>query len=99
VSVGSEELREAVAPLIHQATARERFAFIHAHRGRFGLRRLCRVLVAGSANLPGLGQAAARRNTENSITDYNRRRLRSSPGYQAPTSARHAWQNHIATAL
>ena len=48
--MGNEVLREAAAPLIHQAPARERFVFIHAHRGRFGLRRLCRILVTESAN-------------------------------------------------
>ena len=47
--VENEVLREAVAPLIRQAPVRERFAFIH-NRGRFGLRRLCRILVTDSAN-------------------------------------------------
>jgi putative transposase len=50
VSVENEVLREAAAPLIHQAPARERFAFIHLHRARFGLRRLCRILITDCAN-------------------------------------------------
>lgn len=46
----SEILREAAATLIHQAEARERFAFIHARRGRFAVKLMCRVLVTDSAN-------------------------------------------------
>jgi hypothetical protein len=40
----NEVLREAAAPLIHHATTRERFIFIHRLRDRFGIRRLCRIL-------------------------------------------------------
>src|ERR1700753_1557858 len=46
----NEILREAAAPLIHQAEARERFAFVHARRGRFAVKLMCRVLVTDSAN-------------------------------------------------
>lgn len=48
----NEILREAVPPLIHRAPARERFAFVHARRNRFGVKRLCRgsplVLAIGT---------------------------------------------------
>jgi putative transposase len=46
----NEVLRDAAEPLIHQAAARERFVFIHARRHRFGLKLLCRVLVADRGN-------------------------------------------------
>jgi transposase InsO family protein len=46
----NEILREAAEPLIHYAAARDRFAFIHARRARFGVKRLCRALVADSGN-------------------------------------------------
>jgi hypothetical protein len=36
--------------LIRHAAARERFAFIHARRARFGVKRLCRALVIDSGN-------------------------------------------------
>ena len=41
----NEVLREAADPLIHQAPARERFAFIHARRDRFSVKLLCTVLA------------------------------------------------------
>lgn len=44
-------------------------------------------------------RAAARRDIENWITDYNCRRLHSSLGYQAPATTRCAWQDRIAIAL
>lgn len=43
--VENEVLHEAAEPLIHGAPARERFAFIHRLRGRFTVKRLCRILV------------------------------------------------------
>jgi hypothetical protein len=46
----NEILREAAQPLIHHAAARDRFAFIDAHRARFGVKRLCRALVTDSGN-------------------------------------------------
>jgi hypothetical protein len=46
----NEILREAAQPLIHHAAARDRFAFVHAHRVRFGVKRLCRALVTDSSN-------------------------------------------------
>jgi putative transposase len=46
----NEILREAAGPLIHHAAARDRFAFIHARRDRFGVKRLCRALVTDSSN-------------------------------------------------
>ena len=46
----NEVLREAAAPLIHHASARERFAFIDACRSRFGVKFLCRVLTTDGAN-------------------------------------------------
>ena len=46
----SEILREAAEPLIHHAPARECFAFVHALRGRFSAKLLCRVLVTDGAN-------------------------------------------------
>jgi len=43
-------LHEAAEPLIHHAAARDRFAFIHARRARFAVKRLCRALVTDSSN-------------------------------------------------
>lgn len=48
--IENEILRDAAAPLIHHAPAGERFAFVHARRGRFGVKRLCRVLVTDGGN-------------------------------------------------
>jgi hypothetical protein len=41
--------------------ARERFAFVHARRGRFGIRRLCRILVADPAHHHAWVRAQTRR--------------------------------------
>jgi hypothetical protein len=57
----NEVLREAAAPLIHHAPARERFAFIHARRERFSVRFMCRVLVTDRCNYHGWVRAEARR--------------------------------------
>jgi putative transposase len=57
----NEILREAAEPLIHHAAARERFAFIHARRDRFGVKRLCRALVADSSNYFAWVRAQAKR--------------------------------------
>lgn len=46
----TRSLREIAEPLIHHAAARDRFAFIHARRDRFGAERLCRVLLTDSGN-------------------------------------------------
>jgi putative transposase len=54
-------LRDAAAPLIHHAPARERFAFIHAHRGQFSARSLCRVLVTDHSNCHAWVRAQAAR--------------------------------------
>ena len=43
--VENEVLQEAAEPLIHRAPAHERFAFIHRLRGRFTVKRLCRILA------------------------------------------------------
>lgn len=43
--IENEILREAAEPLIHRAPARERFAFIDGLRGRFTVKRLCRILI------------------------------------------------------
>jgi hypothetical protein len=50
----NEVLREAAEPLIHQAAAWERFAFVHARRSRFSLNLLCRVLVVDRGNLESI---------------------------------------------
>ena len=57
----NEILREAAQPLIHHAAARDRFAFIHARRERFGAKRLCRVLLTDSGNYFAWVRAQARR--------------------------------------
>lgn len=57
----NEVLREAAEPLIHDAAARERFAFIHARRERFSVRLLCRVLVTDRCNYHGWVRAEAKR--------------------------------------
>jgi putative transposase len=61
VRVGNEILREAAGPLIHRAPARERFAFIHARCVRFGVRRVCRVLITGHGNYHAWVRAWVRR--------------------------------------
>ncbi len=48
--VENEVLHEAARPLIHQAPAHERFAFIHRLRNRFTVKRLCRILVTDRSN-------------------------------------------------
>ena len=48
--VENEVLHEAAEPLIHQAPANERFAFIHRLRNRFTVKRLCRILVTDRSN-------------------------------------------------
>jgi putative transposase len=59
--IENEVLHEASAPLIHQAPARERFAFIHRLRGRFAVKRLCRILVTDRCNYYLWIRAEARR--------------------------------------
>jgi hypothetical protein len=59
--VGTEVLREATGPLIHHATARERFAFVDRLRGRFGVRRPCRILVTDHSDYHAWVRANARR--------------------------------------
>jgi putative transposase len=59
--VENEVLHEAAQPLIHQARAHERFAFIHRLRGRFAVRRLCRILVTDRSNYYPWTGAQARR--------------------------------------
>jgi transposase InsO family protein len=48
--VENDALREAARPLVYQAPAHERFAFIHRLRGRFTVKRLCRILVTDRRN-------------------------------------------------
>jgi len=59
--VENEILREAAEPLIHHAPARERFAFVDRLRTRFGIRRLCRILVTDHSNYHAWVRAKARR--------------------------------------
>jgi putative transposase len=54
-------LREAAEPLIHRASAHERFAFIHRLRDRFTLKRLCRILVTDRSNYYSWTRAQERR--------------------------------------
>ena len=54
-------VRETAEPLIHHAATRERFAFIHDRRGRFGVKRLCRALVTDSGNYFTWVRAQAKR--------------------------------------
>ena len=42
-------------------------------------------------------RATARRDIENWITEYNRRRLHSALGYRTPTETRRTWQERMAT--
>jgi len=67
----NEVLRDAAQPLIHDAAARERFAFIHARRERFSIRLLCRVLVTDRSNYHGWVRAEAKRHER----DYDDNRL------------------------
>ena len=66
--VENEVLREAAEPLIHHAPARERFAFVHRLRGRFGIRQLCRILVTDHSNYHAWVRAKTRRD-ERAIDD------------------------------
>jgi transposase InsO family protein len=50
VRTDREILWGAAGPLIHLAPARERFAFIHAYRDQFSVRRLCRLLITDRSN-------------------------------------------------
>ena len=59
--IENEVLREAAEPLIHHASARERFVFIHARRERFSIRRLCRVLATDHSNYHAWVRALAGR--------------------------------------
>jgi putative transposase len=44
-------------------------------------------------------RAGARRDIENWITDYNKRRLHSTLDYQTPTATRLTWQQRMETAF
>ena len=66
--VENEILREAAEPLIHHGPARERFAFVHRLRSRFGIRRLCRILVTDHSNYHAWVRAMARR-AERTVDD------------------------------
>ena len=59
--VENEILREAAESLIHHAPSRERFASVHARRGRFSVYRMCQVLATDSCNYHGWVRAQARR--------------------------------------
>ena len=48
--IENEVLHEAAQPLIHQAPAHARFAFIHRLRDRFTVKRLCRIMVTDRSN-------------------------------------------------
>jgi hypothetical protein len=64
----NQVLREAAEPLIHHAPSRERFAFIHRLRDRFGVRRLCRILLTDHSNYHAWARAKARRD-EHTLED------------------------------
>lgn len=57
----NEILSEAAEPLIHHAAPRDRFAFIHARRARFGVKRLCRALLTDSSNYVAWVRAQSKR--------------------------------------
>jgi putative transposase len=59
--VEDEILREAAGPLIHHVPACERCAFIYAHRDRFSVKRLCRVLITDRCDYYVWVRARARR--------------------------------------
>jgi regulator of replication initiation timing len=59
--VENEVLHEAAQPLIHQASAHERFAFIHRLRQRFTVKHLCWILVTDRGNYYLWTRAEARR--------------------------------------
>ena len=61
----NEILREAAEPLIHHAPACERFAFTHRLRGRFGIRRLCRILLTDHSDYHAWVGASTRRHERN----------------------------------
>ena len=59
--VENEVLHEAAEPLIYQASARERFAFIHRMRHRLTVKSLCRIMVTDRINYYLWTRAEARR--------------------------------------
>jgi transposase InsO family protein len=67
----NEVLREAAAPLIHGAPARERFAFIDARRGRFSVKLLCSVPVTDRGSYYAWVRAGHKRRER----EYDDRRL------------------------
>jgi putative transposase len=67
----NEILREAAEPLIHQAAARERFAFIRTRRDRFSVKLLCRVLATDGGNY----RAWARAQEQRRAHEYDEQRL------------------------
>ena len=88
----NEVLREAAGPLIHQATARERFAFIHARRDRYGVKLLCRTLVTDHANyfawVRTLGTRRDRESDERRLTALVFEVHTAHPAYGAPRVTR-----------
>ena len=67
----NEILREAAEPLIYQAAARERFAFIRTRRDRFSVKLLCQVLATDGGNYRAWGRAQEKRRAR----EHDERRL------------------------
>jgi putative transposase len=88
----NEILREAAAPLIHQAAARERFAFIHAWRDRFSVKLLCRTMVTDHANyfawVRSLDRRRHREDEERRLTELILEVHATHPAYGVPRVTR-----------
>jgi transposase InsO family protein len=76
---GNEVLREAADPLIHQAPARERLAFIYARRDRFSVKLLCKILVTDRGSyyawVRARGKRVEREQDDRRLTELLRRRF------------------------
>ena len=65
------EQRREIQRLREENDAGERFAFVHRLRARFGIRRLCRILVTDHSNYRAWVSANARRD-ERKLDDQER---------------------------
>lgn len=85
-------LREAADPLIHQAPARERFAFIYARRDRFSVTLLCRILVSDRGSyyawVRARGKRVERQYHDRRLTELILEVRSAHPAYGVPRATR-----------
>jgi transposase InsO family protein len=87
-----EVLREAADPLIHQAPARERFAFIYARRERFSVKQLCGILVTDRGSyyawVRARGKRVEREHDDQKLTELILEVHTAHPAYGVPRMTR-----------